>query len=75
MKFTYAFYVQEEEAYVCIYSERNGDVILFHHQGGVDIGDVDEKALRLSVEIDNKPSLEEISKALLINVTDSAKKE
>lgn len=66
---------QEEEAYVCIYSERNGDVILFHHQGGVDIGDVDEKALRLSVEIDNKPSVEEISNALLINVGDAAKKE
>jgi ATP citrate (pro-S)-lyase len=66
---------QEEEAYVCIYSERNGDVILFHHQGGVDIGDVDEKALRLSVEIDNKPSRDQILSDLLINVTDAAKKE
>ncbi|KZS14350.1 ATP-citrate synthase [Daphnia magna] len=65
----------EEEAYVCIYSERNGDVILFHHQGGVDIGDVDEKALRLSVEIDSKPSQEQISSGLLVNVTDAAKKE
>ena len=66
---------QDEEAYVCIYSERNGDVILFHHQGGVDIGDVDEKALRLSVEVDSKPSQEKISSALLVNVADAAKKE
>lgn len=34
---------QEEEAYVCIYSHRYADTILFHHQGGVDIGDVDAK--------------------------------
>lgn len=56
---------QEEEAYVCIYSHRNGDTILFHHQGGVDIGDVDAKALRLEVPIDYKPSEEEVTKALL----------
>ncbi len=40
---------QEEEAYVCIYSTRDKDVILFHHEGGVDIGDVDSKALKLEV--------------------------
>lgn len=65
----------DEEAYVCVYSERNGDVILFHHQGGVDVGDVDEKALRLSVEVDTKPSIEEIADSLLANVPDAAKKE
>ena len=32
---------------MCIYSGREGDTILFHHEGGVDIGDVDAKvALR-----------------------------
>ncbi|MCP6484423.1 hypothetical protein NL492_26805, partial [Klebsiella pneumoniae] len=41
----------EEEAYVCIYSHRNADTILFHHEGGVDIGDVDAKALKLEVPI------------------------
>ncbi|KAH7963552.1 hypothetical protein HPB52_021628 [Rhipicephalus sanguineus] len=56
---------QDEEAYVCIYSHRNGDTILFHHEGGVDIGDVDSKALRLEVPIDHKPSAEEVTKALL----------
>jgi succinyl-CoA synthetase beta subunit len=29
--------------YICIYSHRHGDTILFHHKGGVDIGDVDAK--------------------------------
>lgn len=34
---------QEEEYYVCIHSHRYADTILFHHEGGVDIGDVDAK--------------------------------
>ena len=29
--------------YICIYTVRNYDIILFHHQGGVDVGDVDAK--------------------------------
>ena len=37
------FIFQNEEFYICIYSERHGDTILFHHEGGVDIGDVDAK--------------------------------
>jgi hypothetical protein len=32
---------------VCIYAQRNADTILFHHEGGVDIGDVDAKVLLL----------------------------
>ena len=35
--------LQEEEYYVCIHSHRYADTILFHHEGGVDIGDVDAK--------------------------------
>jgi len=42
---------QSEEAYVCVYSVRDKDIILFHHEGGVDIGDVDSKAAKLEVEI------------------------
>jgi len=34
---------QNEEFYVCIYSQRQGDTIMFHHEGGVEIGDVDAK--------------------------------
>jgi len=58
----------DEEAYVCIYSERQGDVILFHHQGGVDIGNVDEKALRLNVEVGSQPAMEDIIKGLLVHL-------
>ena len=34
---------QSEEFYICILSHRYGDTILFHHEGGIDIGDVDSK--------------------------------
>ena len=34
---------KNEEFYVCIYAQRDFDTILFHHEGGVEIGDVDSK--------------------------------
>lgn len=34
-----------DEYYLAIRSGRDGDEILFHHEGGVDVGDVDAKAL------------------------------
>lgn len=40
-----------DEYYICIQSNRAGEEILFHHEGGVDVGDVDSKAVRLSVPI------------------------
>lgn len=45
---------QADESYVCIHSHRNGDTIMFHHEGGIDVGDVDSKALKLDVELDEK---------------------
>ena len=42
-----------EEYYICIQSDREGEEILFCAEGGVDVGDVDSKALRLHVEIDD----------------------
>lgn len=36
---------QSDEYYIAIHSTREHDVILFHHEGGVDIGDVDSKAI------------------------------
>lgn len=36
-------FFQNEEFYVCIYAQRDCDTILFHHEGGVEIGDVDSK--------------------------------
>lgn len=59
----------DEEAYVCIYSHRTADTILFYHQGGVDIGDVDSKALRLDVPVGNSLNAEDITKVLLTEVS------
>jgi len=58
---------QEEEAYVCIYSKRDKDVILFYHEGGVDIGNVESKASSLEVPVKDtmEVSTEEISSSLL----------
>ncbi|XP_070166563.1 ATP-citrate synthase [Polyergus mexicanus] len=64
----------EEEVYICIYSHRKADTILFHHQGGVDIGDVDAKALKLDVPVGNElPDRSTLINKLLINVTDDKK--
>ncbi|KAF8622996.1 hypothetical protein AX15_006589 [Amanita polypyramis BW_CC] len=63
------------EYYVCITSAREGDNILFTHEGGVDIGDVDAKALVLSIPITEPfPTREAIARTLLKNVP-SEKKE
>ena len=59
----------EEEAYVCIYSHRHGDTILFHHQGGVDIGDVDAKALKLEVPIDTTVDEAIVKQNLLVHLS------
>lgn len=55
--------------YVCINSAREGDYILFTHHGGVDIGDIDAKALKLDILIDVPfPSRDVMAKALLLHV-------
>lgn len=64
---------QEEEVYVCIYSHRTADTILFHHQGGVDIGDVDAKALKLEVPVGKNITIDEITNTLLVNLTNAKK--
>ncbi|TMS15497.1 ATP-citrate synthase [Larimichthys crocea] len=56
---------QEEEFYVCIYATREGDYVLFHHEGGVDVGDVDAKAKKLLVGVDVKISEDSVKKQLL----------
>lgn len=57
------------EYYVCINSQREGDVILFTHEGGVDIGDVDAKALVLNIPVNKPfPSREVIANSLLKHV-------
>ncbi|XP_058061576.1 ATP-citrate synthase isoform X1 [Anopheles bellator] len=62
-----------EEAYVCIYSHRTADTILFYHQGGVDIGDVDSKALKLDVPVGQDVSLGDIEKVLLTEISGAKK--
>ncbi|KAI1753814.1 ATP-citrate synthase subunit 2 [Xylaria castorea] len=55
------------EYYININSVRDGDWILFTHEGGVDVGDVDAKAEKLLIPVDlsEYPSNEEIAKTLL----------
>ncbi|KAH8629090.1 ATP-citrate synthase (ATP-citrate (pro-S-)-lyase) [Alternaria alternata] len=61
---------QDTEYYININSVREGDWILFTHEGGVDVGDVDEKAEKLLIPVDLKeyPSNEEIAATLLKKV-------
>lgn len=57
------------EYYVCINSEREGDNILFTHEGGVEVGDVDAKAMKLLIKVnDSFPSAEAIKQTLLKDV-------
>ena len=46
-------HAQTDEYYICIQSDREGEEILFYSQGGVDVGDVDSKAKRLHISIDD----------------------
>ncbi|KAF3765447.1 hypothetical protein M406DRAFT_88317 [Cryphonectria parasitica EP155] len=58
------------EYYININSVRDGDWILFTHEGGVDVGDVDAKAEKLLIPVDlsEYPSNDEIAKSLLSKV-------
>jgi ATP citrate (pro-S)-lyase len=65
---------ENEEVYVCIYSHRHADTILFYHQGGVDVGDVDAKAVKLDVPIGETVDEATIANKLLGQVTAASKK-
>lgn len=60
----------DTEYYININSVRDGDWILFTHEGGVDVGDVDAKAKKLLIPVDlsQYPSNEEIAQTLLADV-------
>ncbi|KAI7861560.1 hypothetical protein BDF14DRAFT_326371, partial [Spinellus fusiger] len=63
---------QDTEYYICITSDREGDSILFTHEGGIDVGDVDAKALRLLIKVtEGSPTSEAICAALLKDVPTS----
>jgi ATP citrate (pro-S)-lyase len=57
-------HAQDDEYYLCIHSVREGDEILFHHEGGVDVGDVDAKAVRWLVPIGETPTAAEMTEKL-----------
>ena len=59
-----------DEMYICIYSNRDGEVILFHHEGGIDIGDVDSKALKYSIIINDSFDDQKMENMLLKNVSE-----
>jgi ATP citrate (pro-S)-lyase len=62
------------EYYVCINSAREGDEILFTHEGGIDVGDVDAKALRLPILVGKPfPSRDTIKSAVLTHVPEEKK--
>lgn len=69
----FLFLFQEQEFYVCIYAMREGDYVLFHHEGGMDVGDVDSKALRLLVGVDEKLTEDAVTEQLLTHVPDEKK--
>ena len=58
---------QKDELYVCIQSHRYFDEIYFYHEGGVDVGDVDAKALRMKIPTGDAITTAEVDK-LLVNV-------
>ena len=47
--------------------------MMFHHQGGVEVGDIDQKAEKLVVPIGHMPSKEEIESRLLSNIPSQRK--
>src|SRR5512136_2948087 len=59
---------ENDEYYLAILSQREGDQILFHHQGGINVGDIDAKAVRMNIPIGTYPIASNIEKKLLSNV-------
>ena len=66
-------HAQSDEFYICINNKRQGDEILFHHEGGVDVGDVDSKAVHYLVPLGQALTEQAVLSQLLVNV-DEAKR-
>lgn len=65
----------EEEFYVCIQCNRDFDEILFCPQGGVDVGNVDEKALRMKIPTGEIISAQRVKSELIPETVDSEARE
>ena len=59
---------QSDEYYICIQSHRDFDEILFYHEGGINVGDVDAKAVRLQIKVGHLPTEDEIQTGILTKV-------
>jgi len=59
---------QSDEYYLCLQSIREGTMVMFYHEGGIDVGDVDSKAERMLVEVDETASIDTIKSKLLSHV-------
>ena len=62
-----------DEYYVAITSVREGEKILFYHEGGINVGDVDTKAEKWVVDTGKLPTAAEIEKHLLGKVPQKRK--
>ena len=60
---------QEQEHYICMLSHRYHDKILFYHEGGVDVGDVDAKAERLEIPTGEALTEAMVTQKLLTKLT------
>ncbi len=59
---------QSDEYYLAILSKRDGDEILFYHEGGINVGDIDAKAVRYFVPMGEYPIAGDLEKKLLAAV-------
>jgi len=66
---------QDSEFYVCFQSVREGDLVFFTHEGGVDVGDVDAKAEKLLVAVGHPFPQSDILKAQLLSGVSSEPKQ
>jgi ATP citrate (pro-S)-lyase len=66
-------HAQAEEHYVCMFSVPEGTKCLFYHEGGVDVGDVDAKALSVVVAPESFLTADRAQKELLVHVKDAAR--
>ncbi|MCE1246837.1 MAG: ATPase [Firmicutes bacterium] len=64
---------EEDECYLAIRTVREGDEILFHHRGGINVGDVDSKAKRLIINIRNNINDSDVKNTLLTELEEAKK--
>ncbi|KAI9224090.1 hypothetical protein BC828DRAFT_344281, partial [Blastocladiella britannica] len=60
-----------EEHYICIQAVRNGDLIYYSTQGGVDVGDVDSHAKRILVPVLDAYPAAAVHDTLLAGIADT----